>query len=111
MLRSVDVVVNSSLSEGGMANSILEAMSLGRAVLASDIEGNRTVVRHGIDGLLFRSETDFLEQAERLIRDPQLRHELGRNAMQKIEREFSREGEIRKYLQLYQEAIGAAARR
>jgi glycosyltransferase involved in cell wall biosynthesis len=111
MLKSVDVVVNSSLSEGGMANSILEAMSRGRAVLVSDIEGNRTVVRHGIDGLLFRSETEFLDQAERLIRDPQLRYELGRNAKQKIEREFSREGEIQGYLQLYQEAIGAAARR
>jgi len=111
MLKSVDVVVNSSLSEGGMANSILEAMSRGRAVLVSDIEGNRTVVRHGIDGLLFRSEAEFLEQAERLIRDPQLRHELGRSAKRKIEREFSREGEIQEYLQLYQEAIGAGARR
>jgi glycosyltransferase involved in cell wall biosynthesis len=111
MLKSVDVVVNSSRSEGGMANSILEAMSRGRAVLASDIEGNRSVVRHGIDGLLFRSETEFREQAERLIGDPHLRDELGRNAKQKIEREFSREGEIQEYLHLYQEAIGAAARR
>ncbi len=111
MLKSVDVVVNSSQSEGGMANSILEAMSRGRAVLASDIEGNRSVVGHGIDGLLFRSEMEFRDQAARLIRDPHLRHELGRNAKQKIEREFSREGEIQEYLHLYQEAIGAAARR
>jgi glycosyltransferase involved in cell wall biosynthesis len=111
MLGSVDVVVNSSLSEGGMANSILEAMSRGRAVLVSDIEGNRTVVRQGIDGLLFQSEADFVEQAERLIRDPRLRHALGRNASQKIEREFSREGEIQAYLQLYREAIGAVAGR
>lgn len=111
MLKSVDVVINSSLSEGGMANSVLEAMSRGRAVLVSDIEGNRTVVHDEIDGLLFGSEGDFLEKAERLIRDPHLRHELGGKGKEKIEREFSREGEIQEYLQLYQEAIGAEARR
>jgi glycosyltransferase involved in cell wall biosynthesis len=111
MLNSVDVVVNSSLSEGGMANAILEAMSRGRAVLVSDIEGNRTVVRDGIDGFVFGSETEFIEKAERLIREPSLRRELGTRARQKIDREFSREGEIQEYLHLYEEAIGAAARR
>jgi glycosyltransferase involved in cell wall biosynthesis len=109
MLKSVDVVINSSLSEGGMANSILEAMSRGRSVLVSDIEGNRSVVRDGIDGLLFGSEAEFLDKAERLIREPRLRFELGRKGKEKIEREFSREGEIQEYLQLYEEAIGAEA--
>ena len=110
MLKSVDVVINSSLSEGGMANSILEAMSRERAVLVSDIEGNRTVVQDGINGFLFGSETEFLEKAERLIRDPRLRRTLGVTGKEKIEREFSREGEIQEYLQLYEEAIGAEAR-
>jgi glycosyltransferase involved in cell wall biosynthesis len=90
-----------------MANSILEAMSRERAVLVSDIEGNRTVVRDGIDGLLFGSEAEFSEKAERLIREPRLRQELGRKAKEKIEREFSREGEIQEYLQLYEEALAA----
>jgi glycosyltransferase involved in cell wall biosynthesis len=110
MLGSVDVVINSSLSEGGMANSILEAMSRGRAVLASDIEGNRSVVRDEIDGLLFASESEFAHKAERLIKEPDLRDTLGKNGKEKIEREFSREGEIRAYLQLYQDAIGACPR-
>ena len=110
MLKSVDVVINSSLSEGGMANSILEAMSRERAVLVSDIEGNRTVVQDGINGFLFGSEAEFLEKAERLIREPHLRRTLGIKGKEKIEREFSREGEIQEYLQLYEEAIGAEAR-
>lgn len=111
MLDSVDVVINSSLSEGGMANSILEAMSRGRAVLASDIEGNRSVVRDGIDGFLFASEPEFARQAERLIKEPGLRAELGKNGRQKIEREFSPEREIHDYLRLYQEAIDTCSRR
>jgi glycosyltransferase involved in cell wall biosynthesis len=104
-------VINSSQSEGGMANSVLEAMSRGRAVLVSDIEGNRTVVRDGIDGLLFDSEAEFSEKAERLIREPQLQQELGRKAREKIEQEFSREGEIQEYLQLYEQALAAESRR
>src|SRR5574337_764816 len=67
MLSSVDVVINSSLSEGGMANSILEAMSRGRAVLASNIEGNRSVVQDGIEGLLFASESEFARSEERRV--------------------------------------------
>ena len=111
ILTSVDVVINSSLSEGGMAHSIREAMSRGRAVLASDIEGNRSVVQDGIDGMLFGSEEEFSHKAERLIREPSLRHALGKNGKEKIEREFSREREIQGYLHLYQEAIGACPRR
>ena len=94
-----------------MANSILEAMSRERAVLVSDIEGNRSVVRNGIDGLLFGSEEEFLDKAERLIRDQRLRRELGKRGREKIDREFSREGEIQEYLHLYEEAIGVNTRR
>lgn len=111
ILKSVDVVINSSLSEGGMANSILEAMHCGRPVLASDIEGNRSVVRDGVEGLLFASESEFAQKAERLIAEPSLRHKLGKNGQEKIEREFSREREIHNYLQMYQEAIGAHSRK
>ncbi|MBI2015774.1 MAG: glycosyltransferase family 4 protein, partial [Candidatus Rokubacteria bacterium] len=37
LLEQADVVLNCSRSEGGMANSILESLALGRAVLASDV--------------------------------------------------------------------------
>ncbi|MEE8326101.1 MAG: glycosyltransferase, partial [candidate division NC10 bacterium] len=106
MLRVVDVVVNSSLSEGGMSNAVLEAMSRGVAVLASDIEGNRSIIVDEVDGLLFTSEDDFERKAERLIVDPDLRRRLGRHAKAKIEREFSRERELDAYEQLYRDLRG-----
>lgn len=109
MLRVVDVVVNSSLSEGGMSNAVLEAMCRGVAVLASDIEGNRSVIVNELDGLLFSSEDDFERKAERLIRDPEFRQRLGRQAKAKIEREFSGEQETDAYEQFYYDLRGAAA--
>jgi glycosyltransferase involved in cell wall biosynthesis len=111
MLRVVDVVVNSSFSEGGMSNAILEAMSRGVAVLASDIEGNRSIVVDEVDGLLFASEEDFERKAERLVLDPDLRRRLGRQARAKIEREFPREREIDAYEELYHNLLGAGDER
>lgn len=107
MLHGVDVVVNSSLSEGGMSNAILEAMSRGVVVLASDIEGNRSIIEDGVDGLLFASEEDFERKAERLMLDPDLRRRLGRQAKTKIEKEFSKEREIDSYEQFYRELLEA----
>jgi glycosyltransferase involved in cell wall biosynthesis len=100
-LSTVDVVINSSLSEGGMSNALLEAMSKGVVVLASDIEGNRSIIVDGEDGFLFRSEAEFESKAESLLRDPGLRTMIGRRAQRKIAAQFRPEGEIGKYLILY----------
>lgn len=108
-LKGVDIVLNSSLSEGGMSNVILEAMSKGVAVLARDIEGNRTVVRDGVDGFLFGSEAEFLEKAGLLAADPVRRRSLGAAGRERIEQEFPLEGEIGEYLELYR-AVRSAGR-
>jgi glycosyltransferase involved in cell wall biosynthesis len=105
LLDQVDVVVNSSLSEGGMANSVLEAMARGRAVLASDIDGNRSVIEDGADGLLFAGAEDFERQAERLVRDPALRARLGSAARAKVARLYPPEREIDAHLALYRRLL------
>lgn len=105
-LSVVQAVVNSSLSEGGMSNAVLEAMSKGVPVLASDIEGNRSVITDGEDGFLFASPEEFLIKAERLLDDPALRAVMGHRARMKIASQFRLEGEIDKYLALYRDLVG-----
>lgn len=105
LLDEVEVVVNTSLSEGGMANAVLEAMSRGKAVLVSDIEGNRGVVEHGVDGLTFLTAADFERQAGRLIRDPVLRARLGAAARAKVARLYPPAREIDAYLALYRRLV------
>ena len=105
LLDEIDVVVNSSLSEGGMANSVLEAMSRGKAVLASDIEGNRSVIEPEVDGLLFADAAAFERQAERLVRDAGLRARLGAAARDKIARLYPPEREIDAHLALYRRLL------
>ena len=109
LLAASDVVLNCSLSEGGMANSVLEAFAMGRAVLASDTEGNRSLVEEGVTGLLFRDEAELLAQAERLTVDGALRARLGAGGRSLIERRYPPEREIEGCLETYRQVIPVPA--
>lgn len=101
LLRAADIVLNCSLAEGGMANAVLEAFAFGRAVLASDIPGNRSLVEDGVTGLLFRSESELGSGVERLAADPALRRRLGEAGRRLVESRFTPEREIDGYLEVY----------
>ncbi|HKZ07498.1 MAG TPA: glycosyltransferase [Methylomirabilota bacterium] len=106
LLGAADIVLNCSLSEGGMANSVIEALSLGRAVLASDIPGNRSLIEHGVTGLLFDSEASLAEQARRLAGDPALRRRLGETGRRLVAARLGPAREIEGYLEVYAAASG-----
>jgi glycosyltransferase involved in cell wall biosynthesis len=101
LLDLADVVLNCSVSEGGMSNAVLEALSLGRAVLAADIPGNRSLVEDGVTGFLFDGAPDFVRKAERLLADPDLRGRLGMAGRERVTARFGAEREIDGYLAAY----------
>jgi glycosyltransferase involved in cell wall biosynthesis len=105
LLGQADVVLNCSVSEGGMANAVLEALALERAVLASAIPGNRALVEDDVTGLLFRDARELAAQAERLVRDPGLRMRLGQAGRALFEREFPAEREVDGYIAAYQRLV------
>ncbi|MGC9519080.1 MAG: glycosyltransferase [Desulfuromonadaceae bacterium] len=77
ILRQVDVVVNNFVSEG-MPNALIEAAVVGCPILAHDIPGNRPIVEHGINGLLYVTREDFKNATTRLLEDEDLRRSLAR---------------------------------
>jgi L-malate glycosyltransferase len=109
LLAQADVILNSSISEGGMANSVLEGMALGRAVLVSDIPGNRTLVEHERTGLRFGTDAELESAASRLARDGPLRARLGAAARARVERDFAPSREIDGYLDVYRRLVPAMA--
>jgi len=82
----------------------LEAMSLKKAVLASNVGGHRELVEHDDTGLLFRSEdiSDFCHQAERLISSPALRRQLGERGREMILRDKDWKVLARRYQGIYE---------
>jgi glycosyltransferase involved in cell wall biosynthesis len=110
LLGQADVVLNSSVSEGGMANSLLEALAMRRAVLASDIAGNRALIEHDVTGLLFRDAADLRRQAARLAGDPTLRERLGALGQALVQREFPLEREALGYWNVYRQLARVTSR-
>ncbi|HEX6922782.1 MAG TPA: glycosyltransferase [Bacillales bacterium] len=54
-----DVVLNSSVSEG-QSSALLEALALGKLVIARENAGNASVIADGRNGFLFETGEDFL---------------------------------------------------
>ena len=81
----------------------LEAMALGKPVLASDIGGIRELVEHGVTGLLFQpgNEADFCRQAEKLISSAALRKTLGEKGRAFVVKERDWKVLVRRYRRLY----------
>jgi glycosyltransferase involved in cell wall biosynthesis len=106
--NEADIVLNTSSFEGGMANTVLEAMISGKAVLASDVEGNRSVIEDGVSGFLYQGESDFLEKLDRLMGDKKLRERLGGNARNYVLKNFPQEREAAAYISLFEKVLEKA---
>jgi glycosyltransferase involved in cell wall biosynthesis len=89
-LQQMDVFVLPSESEA-FSNSLLEAMSSGCAVVASDVGGSPEMVEHEQTGLLFPSK-DAAALAgclERLLSSPSLRDRLAAAAAARVRERFT----------------------
>lgn len=78
-LASVTAVLHPTLWDG-LAYTLLEAMSLEKPIVASDIPANRAVIRHGENGFLASSPEETARLLRLLLHDPNLCRRMGRNA-------------------------------
>jgi L-malate glycosyltransferase len=108
LIRHAAFAIHPSYSEG-MSNAILEYMTHGKAVVCRDLGGNRELITHGQSGFLFGGETDFLEQVNRLIREPELRNSMGLAARHRIVVQHQLDAILGRYLTHYQNLVGRVA--
>jgi glycosyltransferase involved in cell wall biosynthesis len=106
LLRSLDVFVLPSLSEG-IANTILEAMATGLPVVAGRVGGNPELVAEGVTGALYDPrQSDGLRQAiEWYLMDPALRRAHGWAGRERVVQNFSLDSMVQRYLTLYDELL------
>ena len=87
-----------------MPNSVLEAMCCARPVLASDIDGNRSLVEDGVTGFLFTDPSGLEAKATWLVEDPELRRRMGLAGQDRVRDLFQPDQEVEGYLAQYRAA-------
>jgi glycosyltransferase involved in cell wall biosynthesis len=89
-MRSIDIFVCSSISEG-LPNAVMEAMACGCCVVAPNVGGCPELMDHGVDGMLFKPVDldDLTAQMEALARRPELCAQLGAAAAIRMQQSFS----------------------
>jgi glycosyltransferase involved in cell wall biosynthesis len=104
LLSAVDIAVSSSLSETNSI-AIMEAMAVGRPVVATDVGGNYELVIDGETGILVppKSHHALANSISMLLDDSDLVSKLGRNAKEKIRRDFTAAKMIRRYVGKFHE--------
>jgi len=85
----------------GMPIAVLEAMTLGKPVVATDIIGNRNVITHGKTGFLAKNPEDFVHLIRMLIDDADLRSRIGSAAAGHVRQHHDIELAIKRYSELY----------
>ena len=92
----------------GCPVALLEAMSCGKACIATDIPGSRDLVENGKSGLLVAPEDPAALAAalKRLIGLAELRKQLGQAARRRVLENFTIEKEVAAHEALYDEILG-----
>ncbi|MEL7500734.1 MAG: glycosyltransferase family 4 protein [Planctomycetota bacterium] len=102
-----DIVVLPSYREG-TPRSLLEAMAVGRPLVTTDVPGCRNVVQDRINGLMVPSRTskELAEALTALVRNEDLRLEMGEASRKMAEDKFDEREVIEQTLQVYRKLSG-----
>jgi glycosyltransferase involved in cell wall biosynthesis len=89
-----------------MANTLLEAMIMGKPVLANDVLGNRSLIRHGESGWLYNSEPEFRDLVNMLFLNPGVGIKMGEAGRNFVQKNCSIRAEVNGYRAVYEKIRG-----
>jgi glycosyltransferase involved in cell wall biosynthesis len=94
-LQSSDIGVmplfDTPFDRGKCGYKLIQYMGCGKAVVASPVGANQTIVDHGSTGFLAASEKDWAHSILRLHDDSRLRARMGAAGRERVEREYCTE--------------------
>lgn len=110
LMAKADLFVFPSHTEG-FPNAVLEAMALGRAIVATDVGAIPEMLKHDC-GLLVRakSTSDLAAALERLVSSESLRRQMGDRARERASSIYSLESVFEQYMVEWQSCVVLSAR-
>lgn len=108
ILKSVDIYVSSSISEG-LSIAVLEAMAMEKPVIVSDIPAFKSFIIENYNGFIFKSENieELANKILYLIENENVRKKLSKNARQTILDRFTLEKMIEDTEKVYRGLVNA----
>lgn len=102
-LTDCDIFVLPTYFEGQPV-SVLEAMAYSCAIAASEVGGIPQMITQGQTGILMqpKDENSLQDALTKLLANPELCKQLGENAREKIQKEFSIEESMKRLLSIYE---------
>jgi len=76
-------------SKGKCGFKAIQFMAVGVPVVASAVGVNKDIIQDGVNGFLASSHDEWREKLFLLLKDPQLRQELGMNGRKTVEERYS----------------------
>jgi glycosyltransferase involved in cell wall biosynthesis len=109
IMAASDVVCQPTLYEG-LAITVLDGMSLGLPVVASDVPGNRELLEDGRTGILVppRDVAALTSALSRLLKEPETAHRIGAAARARVAEEFQAQDWIARIEAVYAELARVA---
>lgn len=110
-VREMDFLIFPSRSEG-FSNAVIEAMAMGKPVIATRVGGNPEAVVDGETGFLVSPDhpDELRRAAETLCLDEHLRQDMGRKARARAEQMFTVEKMVRAYEDIFQHYLNGCRR-
>jgi glycosyltransferase involved in cell wall biosynthesis len=106
VLAAADVFVLPSLWEG-LPIGLLEAMAMGKAVIATDVDGTREVVKDGVNGLLIEAG-NIAALSDALVKmagNELVRKEFSKAAVETVQMQFEAVGMVKKIEEVYSRVL------
>jgi len=101
-LNICNIYTHISLGEGGVSIALLEAMSMGKPIIATSVGGIPEAIISEENGLLVKSDPDEIaEKIDFLIQNKDIAEKLGINAKKTVEEKFTWEKASEKFFDLY----------
>lgn len=108
MLKDAHCVIHPTYYPEGMSNVLLESSACGRPIISTDRAGCREAIDDGENGYLVeeRSSEDLIEKVRKFMELPyEEKKKMGLKGRAKVEKEFSRQIIIDKYLEMAKDLI------
>ncbi|MET0466847.1 MAG: glycosyltransferase family 4 protein [Chitinophagaceae bacterium] len=107
VLAAADIFILPSLWEG-LPIALLEALTMGKAIIASNVDGTCDVIDHGKNGLLVETDglvDNLVSPLVQLSKDKPLQEQLSKNALATVHEKFTVGIMMEKIEKLYNELL------